>query len=227
MARRAARLTKRQRRDVELYGTTGTQRPRTLTRMVVPQAPPKEKPIPEGQVRCKNCKLEADAKVVFVLHLIEPELTCSENENDDDDDDDAVIPNPEVGKVVEIGWLCPVCLSAPTAIGAATRALRWPQLVSGDRRRPRMFGRFRVRDARAGKSGRGGGARARVGLARTALRAGPGRRGIDRKRGARGVHVRFQTRQRQYGPLPASVKPKPSHRSVERRKMRGGGGRRG
>lgn len=101
--KRAPTLTKRQRRELDSVPPQRLQRPRTLTRMVTPAAPPPPAVLPEGWLRCPNCKLESQISALFTLQLVEPPITTN--------DADELIPNPEAGKVALSGHMCPMCQS--------------------------------------------------------------------------------------------------------------------
>lgn len=98
--RRAPTLTKRQRRELDSVPPQRLQRPRTLTRMVIPPPPPPAE-LPAGWMRCPKCKLEMQISALFTLQLIQPEITTN--------DDDELIPNPEHGQVALTGHMCPMC----------------------------------------------------------------------------------------------------------------------
>ena len=105
--RRAPTLTKRQRRELDQVPAQRLQRPRTLTRMVAPPPPPPPKPLPEGWTKCKRCGMESQISALFVVHMLEPQITTN--------DADELIPNPIAGQlaVVDgvkiIGHMCPMC----------------------------------------------------------------------------------------------------------------------
>lgn len=96
---RQPRLTKRERRELDRPNSERLLRPRTLTRMTTPAQP---KPLPAGWIKCPQCREPLQVSALFVLHLIQPELTTN--------DADEVIPNPEVGKIEIAGHFCPSCM---------------------------------------------------------------------------------------------------------------------
>jgi hypothetical protein len=90
---RQARLTKRERRELEAT-PLDRQRPRTLTRMTTP-------PLPEGWIKCAGCRKALQLAALIKLQMLEPELTV--------DRSDQLIKNPKAGQVALAGHLCPSC----------------------------------------------------------------------------------------------------------------------
>jgi hypothetical protein len=92
---RQARLTKRERRELDRPTNVRLQRPRTLTRMTTP-------PLPVGWMKCPACGMALEVAALFVLQMIEPPKTSNDNGD--------VIENPDVGKVAISGHMCPGCV---------------------------------------------------------------------------------------------------------------------